>query len=321
MLWLILQACPNSSKLVKATMPISPQLSVKPFAEDRAPRQILVVLIVGVFGISALSLIANILWMNQVQFASKAMLFFDVDQEKSLATWWATVTLASLGVLTWFVGQSRPKTSFGERLGWWMLAFGFVFLSVDESCMLHERIGGKTAFGVDTPFEYARWIIVWLPLAALFGGFIFWKMWRGSKRTVIGLTVGAVVFLAGAVGTEIINSKNRYAADSTTQERLRLEATDFEETQPLVFTGKENYAYIAGTAIEEFLEMLGVVIWFWVMFRARAENKTPKRLQASLLEAKPLKITPAVAAGLASKASTVTELVNAIEEEETRLGG
>ena len=308
-------------RYLKATMPIQTQLDDQRTSDDRASKQVLSVLVVGVLGISFLSLFANVLWMNQVQYASKAMLFFDVDQEKSLATWWATVTLASLGVLAWFVGQKRTMTSFGERLGWWMLAFGFLFLSVDESCMLHERIGGKTALGVDTPFEYARWIIVWLPVMGLFGGFIFWKMWRGSKRTVIGLTLGAVVFLAGAVGTEVINSKNRYAADSMTQERLRLEATDFEETQPLVFTGKENYAYIAGTAIEEFLEMLGVVIWFWVMFRARAEIKTPRRLQASLLEAKPLKITPAVAAGLASKASTVTELVSAIEEEEARLGG
>jgi hypothetical protein len=252
--------------------------------EDRAKKQVLVVLVAGVVAISILSLIANILWMNQVQFASKAMLFFDVDQEKSLATWWASATLAALGVLTWFVGQSRPNTSFGERLGWWLLAFGFLFLSVDESCMLHERIGGKTDIGVDTSFEYARWIVLWLPLAGMFGCFIFWKMWRGSKRTVIGLSIGAAVFLAGAVGTELINSANRFAADPAMQERQWLEANDHEETQPMKFTGKENYAYVAGTAIEEFLEMFGVIIWFWVMFRARDEIRaanTASKLQAA----------------------------------------
>lgn len=264
---------------LKAEMPLPNHENKPRSTEERARKQVLVVLVFGVIAISVLSLIANILWMNQVQYASKAMLFFDVDQEKSLATWWASATLAALGVMTWFVGQSRPNTSFGERLGWWMLAFGFLFLSVDESCMLHERIGGKTDIGVDTPFEYARWIVLWLPLAGMFGCFIFWKMWRGSKQTVIGLAIGATVFLAGAVGTELINSANRFNADPAIVERQRLEATDFEETQPLVFTGKENYAYIAGTAIEEFLEMLGVVIWFWVMFRARDEireiNRSP----------------------------------------------
>ena len=90
-------------------MPTRPQLTKQRTAEERTRRQVLGVLVFGVIAISIMSLIANILWMNQVQYASKAMLFFDVDQEKSLATWWASATLAALGVLTWFVGQSRPQ--------------------------------------------------------------------------------------------------------------------------------------------------------------------------------------------------------------------
>lgn len=280
----------------KARMTTNQQAQDQASIEASQRRQVMAVLVLGVIGITTMSLVSNVLWMNQAKFASKFMLFFDVDQEKSLATWWSVSTLAGLGVLTWFVGQRRTMASFGERLGWWMLAFGFLFLSVDEGCMLHERIGGKTELGVDTPLEYARWIFVWLPIMGLFGGFIFWKMWRGSRKTVIGLTVGAVVFLGGAVGTEIINSSNRYAADTSTQERLALEANDFEETQPLEFTGKENYAYVAGTAIEEFLEMFGVVIWFWVIFRAREEVTAAATAGAPLPELKSGAAQPAVSA-------------------------
>ena len=44
-----------------------------------------------------------------------------------------------------------------------------------------------------------------------------------------------------------------------------------DESEIFDKTGKRNLPYIAGTAVEELLEMLGVVIWFGVMIRARDE--------------------------------------------------
>lgn len=260
-------------------LPISNPLETR--AEPSLKRQVVTVVAIGAVGISLLSLIANLLWINGVAFGRQAMLMFDVDQEKSLATWWAVVTLSVLSVVTWFVGQSRGFENQKERLAWYALAAGFLFLSIDEACMLHERIGGKIE--LDGSLTYARWIILWVPLAALCGGVVLWMLWRMSSRMVIGLIIGAVVFLTGAVGTEIVNSQNRYAA--ATSGRSALEAYDFEETQPLEITGKENYAYIAGTALEEFLEMLGVVIWFGVIlgvhqeFQSRSKDSRSGRLR------------------------------------------
>ncbi|GAB5495447.1 MAG: hypothetical protein Phyf2KO_05270 [Phycisphaerales bacterium] len=250
-------------------------------AEPSTKRQVVAALTCGAIGISLLSLTANLLWINGISFGRQAMLLFDVDQEKSLATWWAAVTLAVLAVVTWFVGLARGFTCNKERLAWFALSAGFLFLSIDESCMLHERIGGKVE--LEGSFTYARWIIIWLPLALLCGSVVLWMLWRMSSRMVIGLIIGAGVFLTGAVGTEVVNSQNRYAA--ATSERSALEAYDFEETQPLEITGKENYAYIAGTALEEFLEMLGVVIWFGVIlgvhheFQSRSRDPKPEKLR------------------------------------------
>lgn len=249
-------------------LPITNPLATK--AEPDSHRQVVSTLAFGAIAVSLLSLTANMLWINGVSFGRQAMLLFDVDQEKSLATWWAAVTLAVLSVVTWFIGHSRGFSCLRERIAWYALAGGFLFLSIDESCMLHERIGGKIE--LDGALTYARWIILWLPLAAICGGIVLWMLWRMSRRMVIGLIIGAVVFLAGAVGTELINSQNRYVA--ATSERSHLEANDFEETQPLEITGKENYAYIAGTAIEELLEMMGVVIWFSVMLGSHRAFQT-----------------------------------------------
>ncbi len=240
------------------------------FTKDSA-RSVILFLIAGTLIVNALSLIANVMWINQTPMSRKAMLIFDVDQEKSTATWWSVIILALLGGATWLLLQVRRGARFPERLTWLVVAAGFFFLSMDEACMLHERIGGK--IDLDGPLTYARWIILWIPLALIAGAFITWNLWKYDRRTLVGLVVGAAIFVSGAVITEIINSSNRYSAIA--ERRTYLDAHDFEETQPLEFTGKENYAYVIGTAAEEFLEMSGVVFWFAVILRAHTRRLEP----------------------------------------------
>ena len=236
----------------------------------RFPRQVILLLIV-VAVLTVLSLISNLLWLQGSSLAKGLRLLLSVDQEMSLPTWWSSATLAGLGVLTWFVGQGRESESRIERLAWAMLAFGFVFLSIDEFCMLHERIGGLVP--VDGLFKHARWIILWLPLGGMVGSFVLWKLWRTSKQTVIGLILGAAVFLSGAVGVELLNTVMRRQAEYQADAQA-LDATQTAKSQDK--TGKRNLPYVAGTAVEELLEMLGVVIWFGVMIRARDEVEQAK---------------------------------------------
>lgn len=232
--------------------------------------QRIVLLLLGVAALTILSLVSNLLWLNGSSLAKGLRVLFSVDQEMSIPTWWSSATLAGLGVLTWIVGQARRDDSRIERIAWVMLAFGFFFLSIDEFCMLHERIGGMVE--VEGVFKHARWIILWLPLGGMVGTFILWKLWRTSKQTVTGLVVGAAVFLSGAVGAELVNTVNRRNAEY--QDSL-LEAAGAEDTVAYRDkNGTRNATYVAGTAVEELLEMLGVVIWFGVMFRARDEIQT-----------------------------------------------
>lgn len=232
---------------------------------SKYPRPV-VLLLIGVAVLTLMSLVSNLLWLQGSSLARGLRLLLSVDQEMSLPTWWSSATLAGLGVLTWFVGQGRDHDSQVERLAWAMLSFGFFFLSIDEFCMLHERIGGLVP--VDGIFKHARWIILWLPLGGMVGSFVLWKLWRTSKQTVIGLILGAAVFLSGAVGVELFNTVIRRQAEYQAEAQA---LTDIESAEIFDKTGKRNLPYIAGTAVEELLEMLGVVIWFGVMIRARDE--------------------------------------------------
>lgn len=220
----------------------------------------------AVLVLTVASFVTNLLWLEDVSLAQGLRLLLCVDQEMSIPTWWATATLAGLGVLTWIVGVSGRESPRAERMAWAALSLGFFFLSIDEFTMLHERIGSQV--NLDGAFHHARWIVLWLPLGLMAGMFVLWRLWRTSRRTVMGLVLGAAVFLMGAVGVELVNTVNRRHAEQTIKAELLAGDVEPEDVDR---TGKRNLPYVAGTAIEEMLEMLGVVIWFAVLFRARDE--------------------------------------------------
>jgi len=238
--------------------------------DHRLCRRILIVLVVGVLGLSLLSLIANIMYIQDLPGSGMAVKLFGVDEETSLPTWWTSVVLALLGAFTAVVGTQQAKNR-SELVSWWALAAGFIFFSIDDGVMLHERVG--YLFDVSGEFHNAPWMIVWLPLAAVVGGVVLWRLWRVDRRLVIGLTIGAIVFLAGAVGLELINVSNRSQAQQQAQTELaqsieqRGEASLVSDKE-IDRSGTRNYAYVIGTTAEELLEMLGAVIWFAVILRA-----------------------------------------------------
>ncbi len=237
---------------------------------QRWGRRILIVLVVGVLGLSLLSLIANIMYIEDLPGSRMAFQLFAVNVETSISTWWAIVVLALVGQLTAVVGTQQAKNR-SELATWWALAAGFVFLSIDEGAMLHERVG--FVFDVSGEFRHVPWMIIWLPLAAVVGGVVLWRLWRISRRLVIGLTIGAIVFLAGAVGLEAINVSNGGQTQQQAQTELAqlIEQRDEASRVPdkeIDRSGEHNYSYVIGTAAEELLEMLGAVIWFAVILRA-----------------------------------------------------
>ena len=236
---------------------------------ERAASRIAVGLLSCVLLISALSLVASILYVNDVRGAGMAVKLLGVNEETSLATWWASVALALLATLTAVVGMARASNR-AEQLSWWTLAAGFLFLSVDDGVMLHERVGFLLGHGGE--FHDARWMVVWLPMAASVGGVVMWRILRMSRPLFLGLAAGSIVFLSGAVGIEIYNASTRYQA---IQERKVERAVHVDTGGRALATpergeyrGRRNLNYVIGTALEELLEMLGVVIWFVIVLRA-----------------------------------------------------
>ena len=240
------------------------------------PAGLVTLLVAGVAVLTLLSLVANTLALGEMPHAQKLQAIFSVDEEDSIPTWWSALTLAGLGLLTWCIATLRTDDQRAQRLAWRLLAAGFVFLSMDEACRLHERIGGLVSLG--GTFEHARWILLWLPLAAIPAAVIFWKLWSSSPRVVIGLILGAIVFLTGAVGVETFNGVNRMHTEIAV---AQIAESGVATDGPLDRTGKKNMTYVVGTAVEECFEMLGVVVWYGVLFGAYARVRSePVRLHS-----------------------------------------
>lgn len=234
----------------------------------RASRRLVALLAISAVALCLLSVGAGIMYLYDLPGSRMAVALFSVDEETSVPTWFATVVLFTIALTTAAIGY-QYSVDRRSLTAWWALAAGFLFLSVDEAAEIHERVG--YLIGVDGVLHDARWIVVWLPMAALVGLPILWQLWKSSRQLVVGLIAGAVVFLSGAVGAEIVNSHTRQI------HRLEMQAQDLQESLPDdrarpistldSHADQQSYAYLLGSNAEELLEMLGSIIWFAVVLR------------------------------------------------------
>lgn len=243
-------------------------------------RKLVRLVIAAAFVFSAASLLAHIYHLDGAAGSRMAVALFSVDEETSIPTWWATMVLAATGLLAALIARVAGETR-GERLALYLLAGGFLALSADEAAMLHERAG----FLLESQgaLQHARWMLVWLPLAAVSGGVVLWMVWRVSRALFKGLLLGAIVFLAGAVVMEAVNSAVRYdltmqASDADSAPAQVYDTSSPQALDSLSGFGRQSLPYIIGTTVEELLEMLGAAIWLAAVLdygqrRRERENK------------------------------------------------
>lgn len=164
---------------------------------------------------------------------------FDLDGEGNVPAWYASITLLAAAVLLFAVSRLCPLDQVRK---WKLLACIFVIASIDEVAQFHESAGmivnRYVRFG---GVFYFAWLVIAIPLllvvAYMFVPFLF----RLSRR-VRNLSLAAgCVFLAGAVGMEMVSG---------------------------VYADARGYANLGFKLLanaEEFLEMTGVAIWIYAL--------------------------------------------------------
>jgi hypothetical protein len=181
----------------------------------------------------------------------RAVRFFDLDGEQNLPAFFSQGLLLIAALLLSVVASLKAKTADPQRSKWMLLAIGFLALAYDEICSVHERFIEPTRaiLGWEQPgyFTFA-WVIPGIVLVAVVGVFFSKFLWQLPVKTRREFCVAASLYLGGAIGIELLAGR-------------------FVELH-----GVDTLAYSSLVALEEGLEMAGVIFFIRALLGYLAEN-------------------------------------------------
>jgi hypothetical protein len=163
---------------------------------------------------------------------------FYVDLEPSAPTWYSSAALGLAGALLSLIAAAKFQMADRFRWHWVSLAGLFFLLSMDEIAGFHELpvdpLREALAAG---GLLYYTWVIPGAAVVALVGCLFLRFYLALPRRTQRGFLLAAILFVGGSIGVEMLSGAQ---ADAF---------------------GEENLDYALIVTIEEFLEMLGIVVF------------------------------------------------------------
>ena len=172
---------------------------------------------------------------------NKIISLFYLNEEKNIPTLYSSFALFFCSLLLFIIAKEKIAIRNRYRLNWLFLSVTFLCLALDESLTFHENLTPIIKKFVDfNGLLYYAWII---PASALL--FVFMAINLRFVRFLPSTTknlflLSGIVFICGAIGMEAISGK------------------------VLLIQGK-NAVYAAVATIEEFLEMMGVVVFIYAL--------------------------------------------------------
>ena len=165
-----------------------------------------------------------------------------VNAEATIPTWYATLLLFISSVLVALIAIAKRRNQEPQARHWLGLAFIFLYLSMDEGAVIHEIISTPLQEALNTTgYLVFAWLIVFIPLVILFVLIYLRFLFRLPPRTRNLFILAGALFVGGAVFVEAI-SANRWYLDNGV-----------------------SFPYLAIATVEEFCEMLGVVVFIYAL--------------------------------------------------------
>ena len=173
--------------------------------------------------------------------------FFDLDEEEAFGTWFSALILFFAGLLSLFQARYPGTAPNRWHFCWWLLGIGFCMLSLDEVAGFHEFI--------NTVVEDTHWT-TYGAMLVLVAGIAFLPFTLAlPKRTRTLFIIAGVIYVGGAIGVEW--------------------GTIWHEDNDLL----DTLGYNLWTAVEEFMEMTGVILFIYALLAHIAHNREGARLQ------------------------------------------
>lgn len=161
---------------------------------------------------------------------------FNLDGELTLPAWFESTMMLFAALLMALSGAAARRHDPRNAMPWFVLAGIFVFLSADESMQIHERLSiVVNSFGSFSGVLAYSWVVVMTPIAIGIGVVFLPFLRRLPSPVGRRLLVAGIVFVAGAIGCELIGGW-------------------------LMSRGITGWPYALEVAAEETLEMAGLVL-------------------------------------------------------------
>jgi hypothetical protein len=131
----------------------------------------------------------------------------NLNQEANPATWFSSfLLLANAGLLA-VIACYKRATSDPLTRQWAVLALTFLYISIDETGVLHERtiVPMRAWLDLGGVFFYG-WVVLAIPVLVVFGLWYLRFFLRLPPRVRLQFGIAAVVFISGALGVEMIEA-------------------------------------------------------------------------------------------------------------------
>ena len=182
---------------------------------------------------------------------------FNMDSEQNIPTLFSVLLLFSASLLLTVISLLKKKHRDPEVLEFGVLAFGFLLMTLDEGASLHERLVNPIRWllgGGSLGIFYFAWVIPGMGVLCVLGLFFHKFLLTLPSRTRFHFLLAATLYLGGAIGIELVEGRH------------------------VELYGRENLTYGMMTALEEGLEMAGVIVFIYALMKYIVENYKEVRL-------------------------------------------
>lgn len=221
------------------------RLNNKEYIQALQPRRFIQVFVIAAFVFGVLSFIGQIFRLFpdfysvntplEESFLSIFIYQFGVNTEANMATHFNTLILVIVAALFLVIALLKNAVKDKYRLGWFVLSLFVLYMSIDEQCVLHEKLS-KVFSGwsnLNGWLEY-KWLIPALAGMIVFAALFIPFFLHLETKFKILFIVSAMMYFSGAFGGEMFSG--RYAS----------------------VYGVKNIIYSLMTTFEELLELNGI---------------------------------------------------------------
>ena len=168
---------------------------------------------------------------------------FNLDKELNYPTWYQSFTLLFCAILLAIIAAAKKVDSDRYFGHWKALSFIFLFLALDETISIHEILiipDLRSVLHLGGIFYYI-WVIPGAIFVLIFAKSYLNFLTNLPRKSRCLFFLSGLIYVGGALGMEMIGG---YYAD---------------------LYGQRNLGYALITNAEEFLEMMGIVIFSYAL--------------------------------------------------------